>query len=319
MAQTFFPIAPVDVTPAAGAYTDIDVNPQGVPAGATGVVLHIKNSAGASYMINVRKNGSTDARYYDMYWSSHSWCMIGIDENGVFEAKIENAAIRIYLVGYTMAGVTFNTNGVNKSLAGVDAWTDIDCAVEAPNAIGLIWEIVGAGNCGLRKNGSADDFYQAVANHSPFGAIIGCDDNQICEGKISAVAVDIYLLGYITDGGVFNTNGVDVSLGVTAAWTDLAAFPDDNPTIGFIQAVNSEAGSLNKWGLRKNGSAEAIYEYVGGLGWGIVECDENRIIEGIIDDTRVDYYQIGYANYPDPPTGSGGNSMAAKMLAGKMI
>lgn len=121
MAQTFFPITPVKVTPGtAGSWQDVDVTAHlGADAGsATGVILHIVNIA-TDKCLGLRKNGSTDDRHSDMRGASHLWAMIGIDSSDIFEAYLEDitAAQDIYLVGYTKAGVTFKTNADDKSLA----------------------------------------------------------------------------------------------------------------------------------------------------------------------------------------------------------
>src|SRR5687767_12138048 len=52
-------ITPLEVTPGvAAAFTDVDASAQ-VPAGATGVILHISGVSGID--IGLRKNGSTDS------------------------------------------------------------------------------------------------------------------------------------------------------------------------------------------------------------------------------------------------------------------
>jgi len=297
MAQTFYPIDPVEVTPGtANAWTDVDVSSY-VPEGATGVILHVENaSAFSSYDIGLRKNGSTDSREEWIGKDCHAWAMIGIDANRVFEAYIGHTTnINIYLVGYTITGVTFATNAYDKSLTTTDTWTDIDCAPQAPNAIGLIFEIVGTGglNYGLRKNGSSDDRYSGAYYHSCFGAVIGCDANQICEGYTETIANDFFLVGYITDGATFNTNATDVSLGSTGSWLDLSALPS-GANMGFIEVL-TPSGSYYDYGLRKNGSAEDIYHRVMCNCWGIVECDASQITEGKIENTNVDFFVVGYS------------------------
>jgi hypothetical protein len=138
LAQTIFPLTPVDVSPGAtGAWTDVDVSAN-VPVGATGVILLMVNTRGFADDIGARKNGSTDDRHDS--FTGHVGAGVGIDANRKFEAYIGTALDIIYLIGYTMTGVTFFTNGVDKSLGGAGAWTDIDCSAEAPSAIGLIFE-----------------------------------------------------------------------------------------------------------------------------------------------------------------------------------
>lgn len=299
--QTFYPIDPVEVTvDQASAWRDVDVSSY-VPPGATGVVLHIVHAATGYHAFGLRKNGSSDNRITDTLWDmSHWWAAIGVDANRIFEAYSENlTAIDIYLVGYTMSGVTFFTNAYDKSLTGTGAWTDIDCATEAPGAIGLIFEVnsTTASATGLRKNGSSDNRITNANRHACFGVIIGCDTSQICEGYIGDVAVDFFLVGYITDGCTFNINATNVSLGSTDSWIDLTALPTD-AVMGFIEVSTT---SVANYGLRKNGSAEEIYLDAKNHHWAFVECDASYIIEGKIAHTSVDFWLVGYATVPPPP------------------
>jgi len=298
--QTFFPITPVEVTPGtAAAWTDVDVSAY-VPSGATGVILHFVNTHTTTYYnVGVRKNGSTDGRYLYQDFLTHSWVTIGIDANRIFETYIGSTTyIDIYLVGYTMSGVTFFTNAYDKSLSTYDAWLDINCATQAPSAIGVIFEVYGGAttsNLGFRKNGSTDNRINLHIYHLTF-VIIGCDGSQICEGYAGDRYTDFFLIGYITDGCTFNLNATDVSLGGTGTWTDLTALPA-TANMGFIEVI---ASSKYSYGLRKNGSAEELYYYAYYHPWAFVECDASQIIEGKIANVAVDFFVVGYATAPVP-------------------
>jgi len=300
--QTFFPITPVEVTPGtASAWTDVDVSSY-APDGATGVILHIVNTSGTNYALGIRKNGSSDDRYRSLFLNSHLWAATGVDADRIFEAYVQSTSyIDIYLVGYTMSGVTFFTNAYDKSLATINEWTDIDCSAEAPDAIGLIFEgYSGAGKyVGFRKNGSSDD--RTGYSYYRLWTMIGCDASQVCEGYTSYTNYDFFLIGYITDGCTFNTNATDVSLGSTGSWQDLPALPADS-IMGFIE-VNASVGA--DYGLRKNGSSEEIYLMAAYHPWAFVECDASYIIEGKIADTGIDFFVVGYA------TAEGGEEVTA--------
>jgi len=297
MAQTFYPITPTEIT-ASGANSWVDMDASALIAeGATGVLLHVVNPSTTNKYLGLRKNGSTDDRHPDSRYWSHFWCAIGVDASRIFEAYVESTTdVDIYVVGYTMSGVTFKTNADDMSLGTTGSWQPIDCSSEAPSAIGLIFEVMNDSSYdqfGLRKNGSSDDRHIDTKDHYGFGAIIGCDASQICEGYIEATTVDFYLVGYITDGCTFNTNATDVSLSANTAWTDLSALPS-GANMGFIEVVVAYG---RKFGLRKNGSSEDIYDnaYFDRHVWGIVECDEDRIIEGKIQDDTVDFFVVGYS------------------------
>lgn len=294
--QTFYPITPVDVNPgASGAWTDVDCSAL-IDVGATGVILHIEqDDAANSRTCNVRKNGSSDNRLRDVGGNSHCWTMIGVDANRIFEIYMEDHTdFDVWLVAYTMAGVTFATDATDKSLGILSSWEDIDCSVEAPAADGLIFEVSSANNAqsfGLRMNGSTDARTAVAYYNSSLGAIVGCDNNQIIEGYISGAYVDFWLTGYVTDGATFNTNATDLSLGVTGSWTDLTAL-EAGAVMGFIE-VSSAAPYA--YGLREDDSAETIYRRAAYHPWAIVECDADGIIEGEIADTSVDFFLVGWA------------------------
>jgi len=299
MAQTFFPITPTEIT-ASGTTSWVDMDASGsVPAGATGVILHIVNTNSSNRYMGVRKNGSTDDRHGDMYGTTHCWAAIGVDANRVFEAYVESTTdIDIYVVGYTMSGVTFKTNADDKSLGSAGSWQDIDCSTEAPSAIGLIWEITGGTReFGFRKNGSSDDrYYDIYYGSSCKMAMIGCDASQICEGYIEYTSVDFFLVGYITDGATFNTNAADVSLGSAGSYIALSALPS-GANMGIIEVCHT-AVFTKAYGLRKNGQSGGYYDIYRDASrhpWAIVECDTNRVIEGKIESTDVDFFVVGYS------------------------
>ena len=301
MAQTFFPITPTEIT-AGSANTWVVMDASALaPANATGVIIHAVNTGAAGKAFGLRKNGSTDDRTYDIAGGpsgSHCWAAIGVDASRYFEAYVESTSdIDIYVVAYTMAGVTFATNATDKSPTKDDTWRAMDCSSEAPSAIGLIFEVAFSGGrrFGLKKNGSTDDrAAEDASNHSCFGVIIGCDGSQICEGSSESVPV-FWLVGYITDGATFNTNATDVSLGSTGSYIDLAALPNESPNMGFIEIYSS---SDVAYGLRENGQSGGyydIYQDAKKHPWAIVECDENRLIEGKIENTVVDFFVVGYS------------------------
>lgn len=299
--QSFHPITPVDVTPGSSAtWVDVDVSAY-VPSGTTGVILHLTNEYTSTIETGLRKNGSTDDRHDigSLRSSTHTWAMIGVDSSRIFEAYLEVLTnVHLYLVGYTTQGVTFLTNGVNKTPSTVGSWQDVDCSMEAPNAVGLIFEIgtltAEPQSFGMRKNGSTDSRTNMNEGHATFTVVIGCDTSQIAECLVAHANLRVYLIGYITSGAVFNTNATDLSLGATGAWTDLAAIPASS-VMGFIEVKTS---TIADYGLRVNGSSEELYMDAFYHPWAFIECDENYIIEGKISSTNVDFFLVGYAITP---------------------
>lgn len=124
MAQSFFPISIVNITPSfteLPAWVSIDVSAH-IPAGSTGVLLHCTNPNGYGNYIGLRKNGSSDSFTNMMH--GHYWAVVGVDASRIFEAycyRVLPIGTSIYLVGYTTSGVTFHTNAYTKN-PSVEAW-----------------------------------------------------------------------------------------------------------------------------------------------------------------------------------------------------
>lgn len=292
-------IAPTDVTHAVDdAWTDIDVSGS-VPAGGTGVILHVETTANVKDdLFGVRKNGSTDARTNSIGGASggtsHLWIAIGVDGSRIFEAYLDrDEFVNIWLVGYFSDDAVFQTNADDLSIGGTGAWTDVDIAAETggATAIGAIVEIIASADAydwGVRKNGSSDDRVTGDGNH--VWAAIGVDGSEIFEMEVSNLGVDCFLVGYVTKEATFHTNGTDETPSGDDAWEDLTALAA-GATGGIYEMSNSFAQYST--GLRENGSAEAILRISNKHIWGMVEADGSRLIEGY-DDFGHSFHEIGY-------------------------
>lgn len=303
MAQSFFPITPVEVTTATtGSWQKVSLAAY-IPAGATGVLLHIVNNHASQAMAAaVRHPDSTDDfKTGYLRQVRHTWAAIGIDASRQVGQFIESTDIDIWLVGYTGAGVTFLTNSVDKSGA-ISDWRDMDCAAQAHPATMLIFQIEGSTattyNVGVRCKGSTDARYKSLRGHECYTAIVGCDANHVAQSYRSNTAVTIRLIGYITDGATAITNATDKSIATTGAWTDLAALPA-TAGMGFFEIHGAEE---EIFGLRKNGTVEDIYRDTRGKTWAFVECDASQLVEMKISATTVDVFLTGWAVGAPPVT-----------------
>jgi hypothetical protein len=302
-------ITPVDVSTATtGSYVDVDVSAY-VSSNATAAIIYITTSNNAlSYY--VRKNGSTDdlASGSSQY---HQWAIVGLDSSKIFEQKISGVAVDMFLVGYFESECTMFTNATDKSTGTTGSYVDVDIssntgADTAIVATGLIFQ----GNTNtnkrgaVRKNGSTDDFY-GTSTTTTFTArsaffTVAVDASEIFEQKIGSTSVDLYLTGYLTAGGTFNTNGTDRSLGSTGSWIDLTALPS-GAIGGLYLAHNTGTTTTRNYGFRVNGSSSEDYNGILPKDNGnyaaltaIVQCDGSRIVEGKIDNVVVDFYEMGY-------------------------
>jgi len=298
-AQSFYPlVTPFDLgLTTVGAWHDVDVSAY-VPAGATGVILHIVNNyALSARVIGLRKKGSTDNRTNSMYLSSHQWAMVGIDEGRVFQAFITTNQEDVYLVGYTTSGVVFFDNAYDKSLGVANSWEDIDLSAECPGAIGVIVELVAVNPnllFGLRKNGSTDNRYCPLPDRHAW-AVIGCDGGQIIKHKVEVVTangVKTFIVGYITEGAVFKTNGVVKDVGVDT-WADVDCSAEAPKAIMLF----CEMATNGNHALIRNGADEDTAIYLEGRHtFPLVACDSSIVCRGK-QQYGGDFFLIGYATW----------------------
>jgi hypothetical protein len=298
MAQSFYPITPVNVTPGtAGSWQDVDCSSY-IADGASGVILHFVNAGGVARVMAGRKNGSSDNRISGADSGNHAWGMYGVDASRLFEAYVGDLTdVQVWLVGYTTSGVTYKLNGVSKTLGVNNTWTDIDCAADCPSATGIIFDQANWGYyMGLRCNGSTDDRYEFVnAPNDIQSAIVKCDGSQLIEARVNDyTSVTWYITGYVTDGVTWNINATDLSLGSTGSYYDLTAL-GTGAKMGIIEVNNLGEVWGAVYALRKNGSAEDINQGVLMHTWAVVECDTSYLIEGEISNTAIDFFLIGYA------------------------
>ncbi len=280
-------------TPTAGAWTDVDVS-EYVPADATGVIIRFRNDTAASRVFGLRKNGSTDNRTGTTTASSMNEGFIGIDANKILEYYISTNTVSclVELLGYTGSDFTFNTNGVDKSTSTTGSWVDVDCAANAPNATGLIFEVKStniAYTIGLRVNGSTDDI--KAQTWGRFISCTGCDSSQICEQNISSTSVDLFLIGYMIAGITWLTNKTNVTPGSNGVWTDVATASGALGGIILVKTTNEEVN----YGIRKNGSGEDIKKYIRYQGNATAQADESGIFEVYLGNkTYMSFYLVGY-------------------------
>lgn len=302
--QSFYPLAAaVDVSPVVGAvWKTVDVSAY-VPAGATGVILHL-NWAGWDFL-GLRKKGSTDDRTDKM--GGHCWAMIGIDSNRQFECYGGGGAGTVWLVGYTATGVVFFDNAYEKVPAAFNAWQDIDVSVECPNAIGVIVEMEDvSGGAGVwatvRKNGSALDTKSGeIRNH--LWEVAGCDGAQIFETYISSPpASKLFVVGYITSGAVFPTTAVNITPGVVDSWQVVNCIGSAPSGIMIFAQFREPGLAPGNYGFRKNGSAENILATgANHQAWAFFPCDSAQKIEAwthnLFDGANYSLYLFGYATW----------------------
>ena len=287
-----------------GAWTTKDISAflPGGTTGVTGIMLHYVNIGSGRNAVGWRKNGSSDNRTGTMTGYSQGNAFVGVDGSNQFQYYIGHSDVKIWFVGYFKSEAVFFTNATNKTPGVTGSYQTIDISADtgADTAIAAMFEIDASGGdnfMGIRKKGSTDDRYHYFSlRHG--GAIIGVDASEQLEAKINSTNMKIYLVGFITSGATFNTNATDYSLGSTGAYADLSALPE-GATGGFFE-VYSTAYDLAA-SLRENGAGEDLYQNPVDVCHLAVKCDANRLVEGKIESTNVDFWLLGYGTQEEPP------------------
>ncbi len=300
--------APVEVSPAAGSWQTVNVATW-VPPGATGVILQMENTSNSThYQYAVRKNGSTDTwmQTGNVARKKHMrFFMIGLDESRNFECFTGDVAVKTYLVGYTMPGVTFFTNAVDKSVGTAGSYQDVDISGDTgtDTAIGGIFIVTGSSALmySLREKGSTDSRYTDIQAESATGAWVGVDGSELCEMRIETTDVDLYLVGYVTQGAVFFTNAADKSAASSGSYVDTDITPQIGTDVANGALVEfSPTDNKNKdTGIRPNGES---YDYYRGLkhNYAAVRVDSGNRFEQKVFSGLMDCYLAGYTLYePD--------------------
>jgi len=178
----------------ANAWTDIDCTFETYDA-AIGLIFEVVGNQ-TEYKFGLRNNGSSDNRTNDVQVHNDFGWIVGCDSGSVCEGYIGNTSVDLYLVGYITAGATFYTNATDLSLSVDRSWTDLS-TLPSDAAMGFI-EITTTDGIeypyGLRRNGSSKEIYNYACIHP--SAFVGCDSNNIIEGKILNVNTDFWLVGY---------------------------------------------------------------------------------------------------------------------------
>ena len=235
-----------------------------VPEGATGAIFHLINfDPGVENSVGLRKKGSTDSYIGRMKRNTHSWAMVGLDENRKCQAWAGNYGWQNFLlVGYTGENFTFFTNGYNITPATKKAWVETDIATECPGAIAAIIEFAthldDQDLMGARKHGSTDDRHQG--NYHMW-MVVGLDANQHLDlyDEDWPTPCDAFnLIGYITAGVTMYTNGADISPTQDGLYHDVSLLGYlANPIIAFIEL---DSGALaSDYAIRKNTMCGDIY------------------------------------------------------------
>jgi len=230
----------------------------------TGAVFHLVNTnAGEESNMGLRKKGSDDNYYGSLKRNSHSWAMVGLDENRKCQGYCEHLGYNhFFLVGYTGENYTFFTNGDNIVPATKTEWVDTDLSSSCPGAIAAIIEFathLDSGDMvGARKHGSTDDRHPGTHH---IWMVVGLDASQhldLYDEDWPTPADAFNLIGYITAGVTMYTNADDISPTADGTYRNVSLTGYKvNPIIAFIEIVSTAAAE--DYAIRKNWAAGEVY------------------------------------------------------------
>ncbi|MHC4216878.1 MAG: YCF48-related protein [Planctomycetota bacterium] len=292
-----------------GSWTPIDVSAN-VPAGATGVMLQVKTEGSSDDEFAIRKNGSSD----EWMWGpttikndTHTWFMIGVDSNRIFEVKQGDNDIDMYLLGYTTAGVTFFDNAYNKTTSGA-GWEDVDISTETggDTAIAAVFIIHNTGNSqnwSIRQNGAADNRGSACGGSAGGDlrtnmatlAIVGLDANEICEICVESTEVKAYLVGYVTSGAVFFQEPIQKTVATSYVDNDITPHIGSDDANGAFVQIWTDFDDRHQTAIRKNGASHDYDKWTSNE-MAPVAIDASNIFEFETDDTDgIEIWLYGYS------------------------
>ena len=272
----------VDVSPAVlNSWEDVDVSAH-VPDGTVAVVLDVVNTAGSTVNTGLRENGiSTGTAYYGMQASGHSYAIVGLDSNEVFEAYISNAGCDCYLLGYISSGYTSLAAWSDQSLPTTGSYQTMDLnSVIGSGSVAALFDVNGYGQLydyDLRGYGETTSYSEdAGAIHHWF--LVPCSSDRKVSGFIGHTSQDWFVTGYFTSGVVAIDSGVeataadiltgDHTVKVTADGTNLKIYVDDILKDTTALGGASVSDNSSDWQYCTGGSClylESLETKVGGV------------------------------------------------------
>jgi hypothetical protein len=298
-------ITKVDVTPGTTeSWQDVDVSSY-IPAGATGVILRIRETAlNASYTMGIRNNGSTDTTQMwttNYFGHQHGTMYVGVDGSRVFEAYV-GASCFIELIGYFTTEATFYVNMIDVDPGITGSWADVDISSDtspdtATAAILSVTNFSVSDTYKLRKNGSTDEIPSSSYCERAAGRIVGVDANQIFEHYASSNNSKTYLFGYLTTDITTHTNMIDRDTGsYGSGYYDMTALPSGSSGgLYFMWTSVADYGDLRKNGVTDNYGNDLFRA----AGW-LIEADGSGIIEARLETSSVKVYEAGYTGVVTP-------------------
>lgn len=296
--KTFNEIEPNYRTiPTSHAWTELDLSYE-LHEDATGVIIQVLNlDPGQERQVGMRKAGITYDVHRDMRRKTMTWAMCGVNSDRKIEVYAElHTHLQLWIMGYTNRNVQFLDTPIDILPIVPDVWKDIDISVSCPGAIGVILNVGrmfgGTAFFACRMKGSTDDRYKSTWQTWP---VVGVDANGIFQIKmrdLNPVLSSAYVIGYITQGATFATNGIDISPTINDNWQarSIDHFPD-KPRWGIIEGRGIQADRL--YGAQKYLSRRDLLWNTYVHDWQFVHCNWGSNVELYCQAAGIEFRLIG--------------------------
>lgn len=192
----------VDISPASlSAWTMKDLA-SNCPAGTAGIVVLCHNTnATTSYIVGIRKNGSTDDIKDSLRYGSSATFFIGISTTRRADIYSESSDVKWWLLGYlTDEDAVFFDNAYDHTPTGLSTWQDQTISEAPSDAEGAFWLLQGKHfSIGICEKGATWD-KDILSPAQLVGALVGIDASKKSETYKTDASQKHYVVGYLKAG-----------------------------------------------------------------------------------------------------------------------
>ena len=194
---------PPDISPTTtGSWATVDVDPL-VDGDTVGVILLVDSQRGPSSDYALREVGSSfNTTSQEIEGYGNTMYLVGIDGNDQFQAYIQTAEIKIFLVGQTKESVVYYTDDLAVTDPTAGSWQEIDADTYSvpTTANGLIFWVNNGGasdrKAGLRHGDSTDDWNADVGGRTHLQAATGIRSDNVWDEYLEHANLDVYIAAY---------------------------------------------------------------------------------------------------------------------------
>ena len=196
---------PAEIAPATlNEWTAVDVSAY-VDADADGVILLVDSQDGGKKKFGIRENGgsfpdpTTDQQ---LAGYSNTMYLVGIDVLNKFEAYIQTADIKIFLVGQTKGSVVFYMDDIAVGDPTLGSWQELDADDSGiPIGInGLFFRVektgAGAAKAGFRHGDSTDDWNGDLERNTHLLAGTGVRTDSVWDEYLEDADLNVVIAAY---------------------------------------------------------------------------------------------------------------------------